>query len=180
MSRHVALLRAVNVGGAGLLPMAHLREIAAAIGFGAPQTVLQSGNLVFENGDGSWAELEARLQLALASQAGLTADVFVRSPAAWTRLMAENPMAEAAEAAPSAFLVMVLKEPPGLQTLEKLTALAAGGERLELRGDVLYGQFPKGLGRSRLAAGLSSGRGGLVGTGRNWGTIRKIAALLAA
>ena len=42
MPRHIALLRAVNVAGTGRLPMAELRAMALALGFGNPQTLLAS------------------------------------------------------------------------------------------------------------------------------------------
>ncbi len=45
----VALLRAVNVGGTGKLPMAELRDIATTIGFEDVRTYIQSGNLLFSS-----------------------------------------------------------------------------------------------------------------------------------
>ncbi|MFG1479591.1 DUF1697 domain-containing protein [Xanthobacter sp. V4C-4] len=177
MSRRIALLRAVNVGGTKALPMARLREVAAGLGLGAPQTVLQSGNLVFEGGDAGEAELEARLERALAAEAGLATAVLVRDAPAWARLIADNPLAEAAAAAPARVLAVCLKGEPSDADLEQLRALRRDGEHVEGRGRVIYAGFPHGLGRSRLATALSSGRG-LAGTGRNWNTVRRIAACL--
>ena len=45
---HVALLRAVNVGGRSSLAMADLRAVAEGLGYGEVTTFLQSGNLVFD------------------------------------------------------------------------------------------------------------------------------------
>lgn len=178
MSKRVALLRAVNVCGTGALPMVRLREIAAEAGLGSPQTLLQSGNLVFEGGNASDVALEVRLAQALETAAGLSTDIFVRDAAGWARLMADNPMIAEAEAAPSAFLVLVLKTPAQSAKLEKLHALCADGERLEARGDALYALFPTGMGRSRLGAAMGAKAAGVVGTGRNWNTVKKLAALL--
>ncbi len=47
---HIALLRAVNLGPHNKVSMAGLRELAAGLGLKNPQTVLQSGNVVFEAG----------------------------------------------------------------------------------------------------------------------------------
>ena len=38
MTRHVALLRAVNVGGTGKLPMSELKAMAEAVGFAEVRT----------------------------------------------------------------------------------------------------------------------------------------------
>jgi uncharacterized protein (DUF1697 family) len=47
MGAMVALLRGINVGGRGKLPMADLRAMAAGCGFTDVATCIQSGNLVF-------------------------------------------------------------------------------------------------------------------------------------
>lgn len=56
MARRVALLRGVNVGGAGKLPMAAFRDLLAGLGFQRVETLIQSGNAVFE-AEGSASEL---------------------------------------------------------------------------------------------------------------------------
>jgi len=48
MTRYVGLLRAVNVGGAGKLPMRELRAICEDSGHEGICTYLASGNVVFE------------------------------------------------------------------------------------------------------------------------------------
>jgi uncharacterized protein (DUF1697 family) len=47
MPMHVALLRAVNVGGRSLA-MADLRKVAEGLGYGGVKTLLQSGNMIFD------------------------------------------------------------------------------------------------------------------------------------
>ena len=49
MTKYVALLRAVNVGGTGKLPMAELRAMCESIGFAKVRTYIASGNVVFES-----------------------------------------------------------------------------------------------------------------------------------
>ena len=45
----VALLRAVNVGGTGMLPMQELRTLCTGLGLTNVRTYIQSGNVVFES-----------------------------------------------------------------------------------------------------------------------------------
>jgi uncharacterized protein (DUF1697 family) len=64
MTRYVALLRAVNVGGTGKLPMSRLRALCKEGGFTRVQTYIASGNVVFESAAAApkvKSELEARL-----------------------------------------------------------------------------------------------------------------------
>jgi uncharacterized protein (DUF1697 family) len=49
MTRYIALLRAVNVGGTGKLPMAELRSMCESVGFTNVRTYIASGNVVFDS-----------------------------------------------------------------------------------------------------------------------------------
>ena len=46
MTAFVALLRAVNVGGTGKLPMSELRNLCGRLGFSNARTFITSGNVV--------------------------------------------------------------------------------------------------------------------------------------
>ena len=46
MTRHVALLRAINVGGRNKIPMGRLRTLLDGLGYTGVRTYLQSGNAV--------------------------------------------------------------------------------------------------------------------------------------
>jgi uncharacterized protein DUF1697 len=46
MTRYVALLRAVNVGGTGKLPMSELWAMCCEAGFAGVETYIASGNVV--------------------------------------------------------------------------------------------------------------------------------------
>ena len=48
MPTYIALLRAVNVGGTGKLPMTELKAMCAAEGFSKVQTYIASGNVVLD------------------------------------------------------------------------------------------------------------------------------------
>ena len=69
MTAYVALLRAVNVGGTGKLPMAELKAMCGAADFAGVQTYIASGNVVFLAGRPA-AEVRAVLERALEAYAG--------------------------------------------------------------------------------------------------------------
>jgi uncharacterized protein (DUF1697 family) len=80
MTAYVALLRAVNVGGTGKLPMTDLRSLCEDAGFIKVQTYIASGNVVFASRN-SEKQIKALLESSLADYAGKKIDVFVRSAA---------------------------------------------------------------------------------------------------
>src|SRR5688572_30008308 len=113
MPKFVALLRAVNVGGTGKLPMADLVSMAKAAGFQRVRTYIASGNLVFES-PGSEKDVKALLELSLASYAGKHVGVLVRTDEEMAAVLAANPFADKA---PNRTVVIFLDDPPPPDTL---------------------------------------------------------------
>lgn len=176
MHKFVALLRAVNVGGTAKAPSAALKAAAEGIGLEAVQPVLQTGNLVFR-AEGSPQALETRLEQAFLDALGLKTEVMVRDAAEWSAIVEANPFPAEAKSDPSHLLVMVMKREPLEEGVKALQA-HPGPERIEARGRELYIVYPEGIGRSKLNAAPGWKKLGCLGTGRNWNTVLKLAALL--
>ncbi len=90
MAVFVALLRAVNVGGTGKLPMNELRGLCSNCGFTQVATYIQSGNVVFSSG---FDRNSVRRQLASALQArmGKPIAVYIRTPDELDAIIKRNP-----------------------------------------------------------------------------------------
>jgi uncharacterized protein (DUF1697 family) len=79
MTTHVALLRAINVAGHNKVSMAELRGLLAELGFANVQSLLQSGNLVFDSRAGTPARLESTLEQASRDRLQLETAFFART-----------------------------------------------------------------------------------------------------
>jgi len=180
MATYVALLRAVNVGGRNLIGMSDLRELAAQLRLDAPRTLLQSGNLVFTSVARPTADLERLLESEAAARLGLETDVMVRRAADWQAIIERNPFPREAKDDPSRLLVMVFKQVPKPADVKALRAAISGREVVEAVGAHAYLVYPDGIGRSRLTTALIERTLGTRGTGRNWNTVVKLAALAAS
>lgn len=168
MPTRVALLRAVNVGGTGKLPMAELGAICAAAGYRNIQTVGASGNVLFETGDAP-AKIQAELERRLRGHAGKPVGVLVRTAEEMAAVLAANPFPEAD---PSRTMALFLDGPPPADTLQHLKGLA--NEQVRLGASEIYIHYPDGSGRSKLAIPAAK-----TGTARNMNTVAKLAALAA-
>jgi uncharacterized protein (DUF1697 family) len=175
---HVALLRAVNVGGRSV-PMGELRAMFARLGFGDARTLLQSGNVVFEAGAKKGAALEALLEAETEKRFALRADYLVRTPREWSEAIAKNPFPKEAAADPAHLVLMPLKSAPGKTQAAALDAAIAGRERAKVVGRALYLVYPDGIGRSKLTISVIEKALQTRGTARNWNTVLKLQALLA-
>jgi uncharacterized protein (DUF1697 family) len=175
VTRSIALLRAVNVGGRKL-PMAELREICAALGWTEVETYIQSGNVVFA-APGPTLELETSLERAIEQRFGYWSDVIIRSTDQWRALLAANPLAQEAEAEPSRVLVGLAKARLHPGAAEAIQAKAAAGERVEQAGEALWFHYPAGVGTSKLTPSLIDRSAGSPVTARNWRTMLKLAEM---
>ena len=176
MPKHIALLRAVNVGGTGRVPMAELKAMFARLGFDNAKTLLQSGNVVFDGGKHKPADLETLLERETEKKFKHRPDYVVRTSAEWKTLVAANPFVREAKADPGRLVVLPFKKKP-TGDIEALRAAIKGRETVELLGRELYAYYPDGQGTSKLTGTLIEKHLGARGTARNWNTVLKLAAL---
>jgi uncharacterized protein (DUF1697 family) len=176
---HVALLRAVNVGG-HVLPMARLRDFVDAVGFSDVKTLLQSGNVVFRGAKGSTGAVEQLLESEARKRLRLDTAFMVRTAAEWESIVSRNPFRAEARTDPSHLLVLFTKDPVDAERMAALEAAIVGRERVKGDGRSVYIVYPDGIGRSRLTGALIEKKLGTRGTARNWNTVLKLQALLSA
>lgn len=169
MPSYVALLRAVNVGGTGKLPMSELKAMCAAEGFGGVQTYIASGNVVF-SADPSEAQIKAALEERLKSYAGKPVGVIVRTAKEMADVLAANPFPDAP---PNWTYAIFLDAPPPADTLDGIKHQK--DEEVRLGKREIYVAYGEGMGRSKLKIPA-----GVNGTARNINTIAKLAELAAS
>jgi uncharacterized protein (DUF1697 family) len=159
--------------------MGELRHMLTAIGFKDVKSLLQSGNVVFTSEAPAGAELEARLEAETHKRIGLQTAFFVRTPRDLDAVIAGNPFLAQAKGDPSHLVVMFLKDAPKAGAVESLRAVIKGPELVQAKGKHAYITYPAGIGESRLTTAVIEAKLGTQGTGRNWNTVRKLAALAA-
>ncbi len=174
---YVALLRGINVGKAKRVAMAELRALVEGLGYGDVRMLLNSGNVVFSApGDGAPGVMAERIERAMTETLGVSARVTVLSGREFVAVVDANPVAEG-PAAPSRFLVAVLRDPADAKKLAPLEREDWGRERLAVVGRAAYLWCPEGLNSSPLADALARTLKEGVTT-RNWATVEKLRALL--
>jgi uncharacterized protein (DUF1697 family) len=168
MPNYVALLRAVNVGGTGKLPMAKLQAICVDAGFTGVKTYIASGNVVFASPakpDKVKAELEARLLFYAKKPVG----VIVRTAAEMQQVLEANPFPKAA---PNRTIAILLDEPPPSDALTH--AVGMKDEKMKLGKREIYVHYGEGMAHSKLRIPAAKS-----GTMRNMNTIAKLAEMAA-
>ena len=165
----VALLRGINVGGAGTLPTADLREIVDACGMEDVRTYIQSGNVVFRSPKVGAPTVEKRVRKAIREATDLDPEVHVRTADELQAVVDANPFTDRSSDPKQLHVTFLSKAPEAtvLDPEEFAPEAWAAGDR------VVYLYLPDGIGRSKLATQLARGAGP-TGTTRNWRTVTKL------
>jgi uncharacterized protein (DUF1697 family) len=168
MTTYVALLRAVNVGGTGKLPMDELKRIAESAGLNRPRTYIASGNLIIES-DLAEAEVKRALETKLGEYAGKPVGVLVRDAADIAEVLAGNPFPGAR---PDRTVAIFLDAAPPVDALDRLAGRT--DEVLGIGRREIYIHYQSGMGQSKLTIPAAK-----AGTARNMNTVAKLVSMAA-
>jgi uncharacterized protein (DUF1697 family) len=178
VKRWAALLRGVNLGGRKLLST-DLKAITESQGYARVETLLASGNVVFDCAE-SGPEIERRLEAAFL-QHGLKTDVIVRDLDEMRAAIAANPYSEAAIDHPSHVLVTFHRDTFPEGPIERHAEIHLGPERMQAIGRELYVDYTsqQAMRDSKLLQTMAKAKFPKIATARNWNTVNKLAAMLA-
>ena len=168
MTSFVALLRAVNVGGTGKLPMSELSAMCEALGLGGVKTYIASGNVVFTSRK-SEAAVKKALETQLEAYAGKPVGVLVRTAAEMAQVLSDNPFPKAA---PNRTMAVFLDRAPPSDTLAGIRGRK--DEQIALGRREIYIHYGEGMGKSKLVVSAAN-----AGTARNMNTVAALAKMAA-
>src|SRR5215212_2304326 len=79
MSKYMAFLRAINVGGTSIIKMTDLKKMFESFGLEDVQMYIQTGNVIFELGERNASVLEEGIEGQLEKAYGKQVQLFVRT-----------------------------------------------------------------------------------------------------
>jgi uncharacterized protein (DUF1697 family) len=166
MNIFIALLRAINVGGTGKLPMKDLKLLCEKAEFTKVQTYIASGNVIFKSKK-SETLVKAALKASLENYAGKPVGILVRTPTEMIEVLANNPFTKAT---PNRTTVIFLDAPPPRTALD--TIVGRKNEEIQLGKREIYVHYGDGMGTSKLKIPAAK-----TGTARNINTVVKLIEL---
>lgn len=164
-----------GVGGKTQLPTKTLREKLTEAGFENVATYINSGNAVVRTRLGR-NEVIATIAHICRAEFGFEKAIFARTLEEWDELVARNPFPAAAKEAPTTVHAAVLERAPKAEDIERVRALKAAGEDVQVIGRVAYLHTPHGFGRCKMAEKFDAVIG-VTNTVRNWNTVLALATL---
>ena len=166
MTIFVGLLRAVNVGGTGKLPMSELKAMCEECGLKSVRTYIASGNVIFES-KLKEAAVKRVLEEKLRAYAGKPVGVMIRTGAQLSAVLEKNPFPKAPA---NRTMAIFLDAAPGPDALDNVSGRV--NEKIALGEREIYVLYDENMGRSKLKIPAASD-----GTARNMNTVAKLAEL---
>jgi uncharacterized protein (DUF1697 family) len=180
MPRHVAFLRAINVGG-HTVKMDRLRALFESLGFGGVTTFIASGNVIFDSPAEDARALEERIERHLERALGYGVATFLRSTAELAAVAAYQPFAASEPiAARHALSIAFLKAPPSKAARRKLMGFRTPTDDLHIHGREVYWLCGTRTSESTFSGALLERTLGMPATMRNVTTVRKLGAICGA
>ncbi len=165
-NENIALLRGINVGRSGKLPMEELRLICDRIGFKNVSTYIQSGNVIFKS-KLTEPVLKEKLEQALMEKMQKQVPVIIRTAKEMKPVVYSNPFPDAN---PSQVGIMFFAEPFQQELFQDI--VIPGREEIRLSSREIYIHYQDGIGRSKLKIPM-----GKQGTMRNLNTVSRLAGI---
>jgi uncharacterized protein (DUF1697 family) len=138
MSRQIAFLRAINVGG-HVVKMDRLRGLFEGLGFRDVVTVIASGNVLFDANAKDVSALERRIERHLEKELGYAVATFVRSPDEITAIAAHEPFAKSRQrTGKSGLYIGFLKSAPPAEVCRAVDGCLTPVDELRIHNRELY------------------------------------------
>lgn len=133
MTKYIAFLRAINVGGHNV-KMDELKKHFESLGFSNVETFIASGNVIFETSAKDTAKLEKKIESKLLETLKYEVITFLRTPGEVADIAQYKPFKAKGEALNVAFIA----EPPDEATVKKLMTYKNEIDDFHVHGREVY------------------------------------------
>ncbi len=175
MTKFVALLRGINVGGNKIVKMDDLKKWFAALGFKSLKTILNSGNVLFESADDDEDVLAKKIAKKLQDELGHKVGVQVRSIEEIQKLADRDPFKKIKVTPETRLYITFLPEKPKSKLKIPYTSPEKDFRILEVTSREICSVVDLNLGRGTVEAmSILEKEFGKNITTRNWNTVGRI------
>lgn len=175
MTKYIAFLRAINVGGRNV-KMDILKEHFAMPGFKNISTYIQSGNVIFEHSGSDAAALTKKIETKLEKSLGYEVRTFLKTIPELQDIVANTPFTNIPD--DMGLHVSFLSAPPEKSAVDALMQFQTSDEQFSIQGTAAYILVKKGAyGETKFSNTFLEKKLKVAATTRNWATIQKMASL---
>src|SRR5215208_5839263 len=135
MTKYIAFLRAINVGGHAIIKMTDLKQLFESLGMENVQTYIQSGNVIFESDEEDTVSMEKLIEDQVEKAMGHKTRLFVRTLQEVQLIAKKSPLTAAGD---ETVYVGFLKEKPDKKLQEALLVFRSNADDFAVKGREVY------------------------------------------
>jgi uncharacterized protein (DUF1697 family) len=172
--RFIVLLRGINVGGKNKLKMEDLRAALADVGFGDPQTYIQSGNIRLESPYPDSEGTEKGVSDCIKNAFGLDIASIALTHVALLEIQKANPYHLQPGIDIKNVYFTFLSRPPIREAWDKICPADYEPEVFTVSHGAIHLYFPNGYGKAQLTNTFFEKKLKVLATTRNWNTVQAL------
>jgi uncharacterized protein (DUF1697 family) len=174
MSKYIAFLRAINVGG-HTVKMDVLGKLFELLGFSNVETFIASGNVIFEAKTGNTKTLEKKIETNLHETLGYEVATFIRTDAELEEIVKYKPFPKSQMDAAMALNIGFLADPLDETSKQKLMTMKTDIDDFHVHGREIYWLCKKKQSDSKISNVVIEKALGIKSTLRGVSTVNKLA-----
>jgi len=174
MTKYIAILRGINVGGKRKILMADLRDLLTKIGFENVATYIQSGNIAFNHKSKNTQEIEIIIIEAIKDKYDFDVPTIVITPKEIQDIIKNNPFKNSEE---SRLHVTFFKTEPDQELISKVAALDFSPDTFKFTQKAIYLNIADKYHKSKLSTTFFEKKLKIAASTRNWKTVNKLSQL---
>ena len=178
MTKQIAILRGINVGGKRKILMADLKTMFSALGFEDVQTYIQSGNVIFNSkSKDNDMEMANKIEQSISKIYGFEVPVIVRTVNELNDAISNNPFFNKKETDIERHHLTFLKEVPEKENLEKIKSYTYLPDKFEIKEKNVFIYCSGKYSDSKFTNKFFENKLKISATTRNWKTVLKLSEL---
>jgi uncharacterized protein (DUF1697 family) len=177
LTKFIAILRGINVGGHRKILMADLKTLLSKNGMKEVATYIQSGNVVFASSKDA-SELEQLITNLIKQTYDFDVPVMVRSKEEWETVFEQNPfLLKDSTLIIDRLYVTFLGKEPTQENIAITTDFSFPNDEFKIIGRSVYILLGKKYSDTKLTNAFFESKLKVTATSRNWKTVTKLVEL---
>ncbi len=173
MTKYIALLRGINVGGHKKFTKAQQLEMLSSLGYENTNVYLHTGNWFFETSENK-EEITQNISEAIQIKFGWELPILVLTPSEIENILENCPFSE--EKKVKSYFV-ILSEKPSDRLLKEVSSIQYPNEEIIIIDNCIYFYASKGYGRTKFNMNTFEKKLNVKATSRNYRTMTKLLEL---
>lgn len=174
MTKHLALLRGINVSGHHLMKMDQLKLMLSNMGFQNVETYIQSGNVFVETEEENASQVGFLIKQEIFKHFGYDVPVIVISKNDLEQCLSQNPFLRDSSVDYSKLYVAFLSKNLPSSAISDLKMSQFKPDEAVIDGHKIFIKYAVGAGKTKLDQKYIEKKLNLVATIRNWNSVKNL------